>query len=189
MTWFLYLYLWGAYIKKNDIEFLEKKPWLIGIISILCIWISSVVINFIGAYIDSEMIVSQAYYFSTITSPLVIVSGLSIFVAFKNLNINKNKFINHLGSVTFAVYLLHDNPLFKDTLWHNIVKTDAFYNSNIILLIIHMIVVVVAFFLIASVIEFIRIPIENLILNNKIMCKFYKKINSLYEINKKGSDF
>lgn len=144
--WFLYLYFWGAYIKRYRIEIIEAHSIIIGSGSILLIWMSSVLISATGNFLGSEAIARQAYYFSGITSPLVIIAGIGLFVTFKNMDISYNRVINYFGSLTFPVYLLHDNPYFRETMWKKLFCTDMFFHTNVLILLAHMCLVVLFLF-------------------------------------------
>lgn len=172
LTWFLYLYLWGAYIKKNCVKVLEKNAGLIAGISVLCIWGLSIILNLVGICLGNATIVKYAYYFSDITSPLIISAGVGMFVVFKNLKLRTNKWINYGGAITFSVYLLHDNPFFRDILWKDIFKTQKFYNANIVSLVGHMLIVVVSLFFVSALIEIIRKKAEQMIFNSGTMKRY-----------------
>ena len=40
--------------------------------------------------------------------------AISIFIYFMRINISYNKFINTIASTTLGVYLIHDNPNFRN---------------------------------------------------------------------------
>lgn len=178
-TWFLYLYFWGAYIKRYRIEIIEAHSIIIGVGSILLIWMSSVLFSVAGYFLGSEAIVRQAYYFSGITSPLMITAGIGLFVAFKNMNIPYNRVINYFGSLTFPVYLLHDNPYFREIMWKKLFCTEMFYHTNLLILLAHMCLVVLILFFSAAIFEFLRRRIENAILETSILTNGFYKINNM----------
>ena len=181
LSWFLYLYLWGAYIKRNDLQILEKKACLVTGISVICIWLSSVFFNFAGIYLGNTSIVKYAYYFSGITSPFVLISGLGVFIIFKNLKIETNKCINYLGSISFSVYLLHDNPFFREILWKDIFATEKLYDINVFILSGHMLFVVVILFGASALIEVVRKKLERIVFSRKLVKQYMDKLDNWFE--------
>ena len=104
-----------------------------------------------------------------------------MFVIFKNLKMRTSKLINYLGSITFGVYLIHDNPFFRDIMWNNIFKAERFYYVNFFVLFGHMVMVVVTLFLASALIEVIRKKGELLIFNTRILKRFVKTFNKWFD--------
>lgn len=180
-TWFLYLYFWGAYIRRYRAEVIESHSMVIGIGSILAIWMSSAFVSAVGNVLESEAIAGQAFYFSGITSPLIITAGIGLFVNFKNMTIPYNRVINYLGSLTFPVYLIHDNPYFREIMWKKLFRTEVFFQTNPVILLFHMILVVTSLFLVAAVLEFIRKKCEKALFSVKGFACGISRINNLFE--------
>lgn len=181
LTWFVYLYLWGGGVfRKCDLHKIEKKSVTIAFSCACMIWISSVCITLIGLKTGKNIILSHTSYFTDITSPLIIACAIGIFLTFKKLDIGCNRIINYLAKLTFPVYLLHDNPYFRQLFWKGIVNTEAYYNANILILIIHMTIVVIGLFVVAAIIECCRIQIEKFIFGLGWLNRMMSKISEVY---------
>lgn len=133
-----------------------------------------------GLKTGKDAILSHASYFTDITSPLIIVCAICIFLTFKKLDIGCNSIINNIAKLTFPVYLLHDNPYFRKLLWKDIVYAEAFYNANILALIFHMAIVIVGLFVVATIIEWCRTRLEKLIFGCDLLHRMMDKINKVY---------
>lgn len=180
LTWFLYLYLWGGVLRKCNLQKVEKKSTVIAILCACLIWISSIGMTLIGLKTENNVILSHASYFTDITSPLVIACAIGIFLTFKKLDIGCNCTVNSIAKLTFPVYLLHDNPYFRQIFWKDIVKVERFYDANIFILLLHMAAVIVCLFVVALIIEWCRIRMEKLLFNSNSLNKVIDKIDKVY---------
>lgn len=180
LTWFIYLYLWGGVFRKCDLQRIEKRSLFIAISCAGLIWGSSIFITLVGIKTGKNSIVSHAGYFTDITSPLIIACAIGVFLTFKKLDIGCNHIINSMAKLTFPVYLLHDNPYFRQLFWKDIVNTDMFYNVNILILVGHMAIVVVSLFIVAAIIEWCRKPLEKIIFQFGWLQKTMETINKIY---------
>ena len=104
LTWFILLYMIGAYLKIYDIKYLEnnKRNICITIIGIILLFI----INLICWVFNIPLFLNKNY-----SLPLLIIA-LLIFKIFLNINIKDNKIINIFARSSFAVYLIHMNTRF-----------------------------------------------------------------------------
>ena len=161
---------------------MEQRSCAIAIGSACLIWASSMCMTFLGLKTGKGIILSHASYFTDITSPLIIVCAVGIFLTFKKMDVGYNKKINSVAKLAFPVYLLHDNPFFRKLFWSTIVRTEDFYEVNIIFLILHMLMVVVALFVAAAILESIRKKIETILFELNFFNKV-KQIDALYNIN------
>lgn len=182
LTWFLYLYLWGGVLHKCNLQKLEKKSFLIAASAALVIWATSICMTLLGLKTGNNAILSHASYFTDITSPLIWICSIGIFLTFKKMNAGYNKTINMIAKLTFPVYLIHDNPFFRELFWNDIVKAHNFYTANIAFLVLHMMLVVVGLFALAAIIEFIRCRIEARLFRLEILNMITNKINAIYNV-------
>lgn len=81
-------------------------------------------------YVDAG---SLARIFDRNESLPVMLCGLFLFMAFKNLKVPHNSFINSIAATTFGVYLIHENPLVKYWLYQAVLKSDSFVSSPLLL--------------------------------------------------------
>ena len=90
--------------------------------------------NLIGIYID--IFARNATHFIPLSSPLIILGGVFLFLGFKNLRIPPSKFINLVALSVFGVYLIHDNPFVREWLWHDVFRNAIWFESPYLVLII-----------------------------------------------------
>lgn len=120
-TWFVYMYIIGAYIREYNFEFKNKNTAKIltlayPIFSFLIVVISILINKYFNLNLDIT-------HFEGLYCLPVVVGSIAMFMWFKNLHIKENKIINFFGKTSFAVYLLHDHLLYKNILWSMDVKT------------------------------------------------------------------
>lgn len=182
IKWFCYLYLIGAYCKKhpvargNDIILLA-----IFIGSIFLIWASVWGISFLMEYVKIEIEASNFFYLSKINSPLMLSAGLCLFLIFSNRTISSKK-INSVAKLSFALYLLHDNSLLRNYMWHELFQTDLFVSRPIYELVLHMFLCIMVVVLIAAVLETLRRPIEKAIFSNQKIVQLDNAVNKLMKL-------
>lgn len=87
-------------------------------------------------------------------SPLMVIQSIAFFLFFKELKIKKVSF-SKLSPYIFGVYLLNDNAYAREFLWQKVFHCRNFYESDF--LPVHFIVTVIVFFVIALIIEYLRI--------------------------------
>lgn len=154
--WFVVLYIFTGTLKLYPLKL--KKLY------IFIIYISSVIITWIAAVIGFNAL--------QYISPLVIVSSISIFLLFENINI-KNIFIHNsicfISSLTFGIYLFQESAI-KPFLYFNILKVQRFYNSDYSPLAVLMFALLI--FVFGAIIELVRKYIEKLVVFT------YKKVKS-----------
>ena len=155
---FLMLYIIAANIRKYDYKVEIKK----GISNLIVLLILICLSKFIPIYLYENVIkigllnkISILMY--NYSSIGYVLMSVIIFLIFKNINIKNdklNKRVLAFSSLTFGVYLIHDNNYIRSILWKNIYADLKNQNLGIILIII--IVSVPTIFVICSSIEFLR---------------------------------
>lgn len=100
---FIILYLLAGYVRRYGIwSIIEKYAF---------VWFLVVVVFFTGFRF---WLVSHGYpqiqRLGQYSSPIIIFTGLCLFLGFKRLKI-QSRFVNWVAASSFAVYLLHTNPL------------------------------------------------------------------------------
>lgn len=181
VIWFCFLYLIGAYLKRNDNKI--KNTWkvkLIFSITILTMWVSSILIQQIYEITHIEKLQNYVYYLSVMNSPFMLAAGVSIFIIFKDMHIS-SKAINTFGGVTFACYLLHEFPLLRELIWKELFHTEFFYNKSIIIVLLHMVLCIVLIFIVALIIESIRKLVERKIFSLGVWKKIDDKLQGLFD--------
>lgn len=153
------MYMIGAYIRKYGDEKLDKISIYAGIASIILILIS-ILWNDIHMY-EGLYIMYLAHKGNSVVG---LLAAIGIFTVFKNIKISYNPFINTVASTTFAVYLIHNNPIISDWLWNTVVQANNYFSSPFFLL--HMISVSLLLFVMCSVLEWLRLKVINYYINH-----------------------
>jgi hypothetical protein len=148
------MYMIGAYIRKYGDEKLDKISIYTGIMSIILI-LASILWNDIHMH-EGLYIMYLAHKGNSVVG---LLAAIGIFTIFKNIKISYSPFINTLASTTFAVYLIHNNPIISDWLWNTVVQANNYFDSPFYLL--HMVSITTLIFVFCSMIELIRLNIFN----------------------------
>lgn len=173
-AWVLLMYILGALMRKS--KSYENKTFLPSIIKFTLLVLISVVWHcFIGpALEDSFKVIEGVYYRRLLTlycSPTVILMAIELMNAFINLKINEkiSKAILVFSMSSFSVYLLNSNILLAK---HIVNKAHLEYlmEYNGIQLVASVLLVSVLFVIAATIIDFLRIKLFDL-LKIKELCK------------------
>lgn len=173
IIWFTLLYIIGGYIRLYPFKAnLSNKSIIKGIGIYLLIVISVIVFDILG--IRWNIFNDNATYFANYYSFFLLLSSIYIFNGFKNIDF-KSKVVNSIATLTFGVYLLHDNYFMREFIWEKLLKVNTQYNSS--LLLVKSIITIVLVFSICCFIDYIRC---------KLLEKpFMKVINNKWEKLKK----
>jgi len=116
--WFAVLYLCGAYLKKYGLpEKLQSGRCLLGIYlasAVLLLLSRNILTLLTEAWLGEP---KYAGLFYTYTSPLVLLPAFSLVALFKDISIRTrivHIIVETLAPYTFGVYLIHDNPNFRN---------------------------------------------------------------------------
>lgn len=146
----VFYYLVGAFIRLYGDKFRVKKLFLgigcvliYGLIGVMPILMSLTVSKVFGGY---------EFIFSEISSVLIFIVAVLVFLLFRDLNIGKSKIINFFGSVSFGVYLFHDHFLMREILWKVMFHVGNYYNDGLMFLL-GGILVAVLIYIVGGVIE------------------------------------
>lgn len=176
-TWFIYMYIIGAYIKLYSFEFKEKNTAkIISLMFFVVAYITIIIQIILNKKLNLDLDIG---YYLSLYSLLGVIGAIGIFMCFKNMHIKNSKVINCFGKSSFAVYLLQDNLFYRNVFWHMDCKTLEFVQSPIYLFLLHLIICTIGIFIIATVIETIRINlIEKPISKIKFWDKYLDKIDN-----------
>lgn len=144
------MYMIGAYIRKYGDAKLDKISIYAGIVSIILI-LSSILWNDIHMH-EGLYIMYLAHKGNSVVG---LLAAIGIFTIFKNIKISYNPFINTVASTTFAVYLIHNNPIISNWLWNSMVSSKDYFESPFFLL--HMLGVTLLIFAVCSILEWLRL--------------------------------
>ena len=117
LTTCIMLYLIGGYIRNYGIAYLEKHKDKIGkyfLVALFLFLSTSVFLNILGLY--KPIFALHAAHFYSRESIFTIFLTVMFFYLFIQYNFF-NKFINHIASCTFGIYLIHENFLMRKFIW------------------------------------------------------------------------
>lgn len=163
---FIILYLIARYIRKNKtLRFLNDYAFPIFLITITGVS----VIEFYGLFYGIPNVLRLSIY----SSPFIIITALCLLFCFNKMNIT-SLLINKIASSSFAVYLLHTNPLILTTLFVPLaLKIYNSYNGCMLLLMLSLYMTL--WYIVAIIVDIIRIKTWAIIM---------PKITKLYGKNK-----
>lgn len=175
IVWLIYLYMIGAYIRLHFNKKVNKKICFIVpiIIAVIIAGIRVVSIKILGK--GMERVFDSVNIFN-------FISTICCFFYFKEVKIKKeflSNIIVKIAPTTFAVYLIHNNPIFRPFMFEKLMGDFSYANSP--LLIIHFIVSVVGIFLACAVIDLVRQKVFDKIGKLKLFQKIDGKLDKVNE--------
>lgn len=181
---FIYVYIIGAYIRLYGIKFFENKK-LRNIILICLGYMIVFAIVLIGKKLEQKNIFwSNLFaYYREMNSIFILIPSIALFYIFKEWKLRCNKVINYFASISFAVYLFHENNFMRYRLWHNIFGMEFIKNipggvfSTLI-------IATISFYLITAIIEFLRKNIiERNVLKLKPLNRLFNRVDNFMNLN------
>ena len=161
VVWFVYLFFIASYIRLHPFPLTESLKFssflFFGGLGGICAWMF--LCNICGYP-------QFANWFCMDSNKLLaLVSGLGLFLWFKNLKLKNSSFINWIATSSFAVLLIHDHSTgMKTLIWTNIFHSDQYYGS--IMLVLNSLFAIVSVYIICVLFDKIRIYfIERPIMN------------------------
>ena len=157
VSWFCVLFVIASYIRLYPKkEYQNYKIWVrLTIVSVLLCVISVIAC----AWLSAKMNRMLAFHFvSDSNTFLAVVTGVCLFMLFKNLNIRYSKFINMVASSTFGVLLIHANSdIMRRWLWGDMLDAVGHYNAPFLPL--YYLGSVAAIFIVCTIIDQLRIKL------------------------------
>lgn len=151
---FLILYLTAGYIRLygdgSPSRFRRHLTGFIALIALAFLWDAAA--NFWGHRTGNTALLEKANPFSH-HMLFVYVAALELFLTFASVMPRFNRRINILASLTFGVYLFHENQLLR-SMWQSVFKTAQFIDSPWLPL--HALCAIVSVYLAGSLVEFLR---------------------------------
>ena len=153
---FIALYVSAAYCRLHLVA--DKKLLKISTLALLllvafCV-MRIVVTDVIGQQNRDSDMLAAAVGFMGAYSPFAFLIAVFLLVIFSKAEGKHNRAVAFLGSVSFGVYLFHDNALVREILWQNVLHTAEHATSNY--LVIHAVLSVFGIFAAGAILEVIR---------------------------------
>ncbi len=150
VSWYIILYFIASYIRLYPKKIFDNTLFW-GIMAIVSFLLSAC------SVIACLALKHGTYFFVSDSNKLLaVITGLSMFMFFKNINIKTSKIVNAIGSTCFGVLLIHANSeTMRNWLWKTTLNNVEKYYSDYFYL--HAILSVLAIFIICSLIDLVRI--------------------------------
>lgn len=178
LIFFVFLYFIAGYIRFNSEKFrLKSKKYMIVFgVSALISFLSVVIISAIS--MKWKAIGKTTLHFYSLSSVFMVICATAIFLAFKNITIKNNKYINLISSATLGVYLIHDSNYTRTAMWSLFNKLGFSGKSG--LFIVQAVLFVFVVFVVCVAIDFLRInTVEKCFM--KISSKIISELSARYK--------
>ena len=181
LFWFIYLYLLAGYIRLHFNKKIKNSILFVTYISMIVL---QMLIRYI--YTKTNIIIISSYVKISLqyNSFFILVETVSVFLLFKDMRIKSNianKVIEKIAPLTLGVYLIHEQPIFRNVLWNEMLKPFYYLNTGVNITII-LILDVAIIFITCCVIEELRIILFKLFGRIKIIKYLNRKIEK-HQIN------
>lgn len=151
IIWFVVLYLIAAYINLYQPQMSINKKYP------LLIYFTVVLLSMLCLVVEQKVSFPWTVAFQRYNGIGVLVASLSLFIYFLGIDFKQariNRTIVVLSSLTFGVYLIHENFLVREHLYTDILDIPSYANTS--MQIIYTIGSAILIYVIASLIEFLR---------------------------------
>lgn len=186
---FVMLYIIGAYFGKYKLRenyhfknFSKNKYQLLLLVLFIISIFLAITPKIITDYFENSTIEILSYvkYLFRLKlidyiSPVIILESVLYLLLFETFDF-KSKFINKVASLTFGIYLVHENNFLVKFLYDRLpISVNGVIYPNVI---IKMLLYSIIIFIVSAIIEYIRQLISKLITKTKIYKKFINKIEN-----------
>lgn len=184
IVWFVFLYLMGGYFKKYYADG-QKKSGLYYLVSILILPVSKIIVLLIGkielinSFLQEDAICKISELLYCFNSLPALCASVFLFLFFCSVRIENGKIskaVNFAGSLTFGIYLIHNNRNLAHYLWEGTRINYWLTEKENILMIIG---IWIAVFIVCGAIEWIRQRLFALLKINKLAVRLADFINRI----------
>lgn len=189
LSWMIYVYLIGSYIRIYYSEFEEYKNKLM-IISFASISLSYVLSGLSFVVLKKTDVGKYLYWFDAHTfygdsSFFLLLAAVCCFLYFINIDLGYSNFINTIAKASFGVLLFHDNP-FRDVIFTTILQLSYLQEEAYFPL--YFIMAMILIYIFASGIDLLRIKYieKRMITFIDIILKKIMRLVKYYKSRKRG---
>lgn len=189
---FIFLYLVGAYFAKYPLrESIVFKNFTRNKLRLLFLFgfIMMVIFNYINYHFGKSLITSTnpillrikdviTNQVTAYSNPILFLQTVFYFLYFGELSI-KSKLINYISSLTFGVYLVHENRVVFCNLYDRVFSPITEYTTSG--MVVKMFILALILFFVGSIIEMIRKIIAYKISKLRLIVKLKEKITKYAE--------
>lgn len=181
---FLTMYYMGAMIKIYSSKYnIGKMGYrlLLGNLTFSIIGFAS--LNLAGILFNIEQFLNKSTHFFDDNSVFMLGIAVGLFLIFLNKKEFSNKYINFIASLSFGVYLIHDNFLMRPILWNNIFHVHTLLKLNPVVFVLAAFLITFVIYVVCSLIDMVRLLFISKIFNGSILNKLFNEIwNLIYPI-------
>lgn len=113
LLWMIYLYCLGAYFRRHPV----KLPWLPVLI------LSALAALALACWAEPRFaFLPDGYILNNRNNILLLICSAALLNLFVNLKCGEVKWINWVAGSTFAVLLIHDDPLMRRLIWKGLTR-------------------------------------------------------------------
>ena len=157
IIWFMYLYIFAAYIRLYDLFKIKIRFYLIFYIlfSISTFAYRYICIKYLSSIDIFKGNHGILHAYNSIT---IFAASVCLFMFFKNMNIKERmpRLVEKFAVATFGVYLIHENYLVREILYDKILRVSYYATKSFGYKAFAMIISVLAVFYVCSCIEMLR---------------------------------
>lgn len=167
--WFLLLFLIIGQIKTSTSWFSKANRWICLCTGIGLYTFLNLAQYYLYCQLYPSVFLSKIVNFclSDFKGPINFIIAFTIFTFFVKTEIKSNSIINALAAPTLAIYIIHQQPLFYNYLWFEILNVNAWRGGPYTLLL--GIVLTIVLYLALAGIEYIRrLAIDSWLLKTKL---------------------
>lgn len=157
LGWYVTVYLLGGYIRLHLSEKLDTlRTGLIMTVSSAVLICSSIFI-IDNIKVKEPTFVGANHLVYGCNKILAVLTAISLFILFKNLNIGHSRFINTVSSATFGVLLIHGNSdTMRHFLWVDVFQNTSWFNVSHIDIVLRAVCVVAIIYVCCVIIDLLR---------------------------------
>ena len=171
LAWMFFVYIVGAYIRIYNVKIQNRLYVFLWLCAAVLVLFTVSILSVYGVDDGSTVGIVLRRTVTLLTNKGVngtmnILLSIILFLIFCDCTVD-SKCIVSIASITFPVYLFHDNVVFRQYLWTNIFHTSEWWDKS--LFVVYLFATTIVIFIVTYLIEFIRTRlIDKLIYQSKI---------------------
>ena len=178
IVWVICLYVFGAYIRLyyKPKGKLDWKMIAFYVVPATLLPLSKIFITVVAKYGVASLLKYNGWFYKY-NSVFVVWAAIALFIVFLNIDIKGDKIsraVSSVGSLTFGVYLFHNNPSVRDHLWRalnlpSIMNNWWFFFAGVL--------IIFAIFVVSALVEYVRQKIYSVVIKSKLYNDLYIKVS------------
>ena len=130
LMFFIFLYCLGAYLRiYHEQSSRTSRFWFMCAAGIFLLCLAVIAAVDIWNTRKMGKLRLLDYLFNYQNHMLILLLSLFLFLGFKELRVRNSRTVNLISSLTFGIYLIHDNWQIRQYIWNSIIKGPSFQDS------------------------------------------------------------